>query len=123
MPLRLRRMAETMMLIAGRTSKQGTSLNAGKFKDEYREITSTLEMNTDDMTRLELKDGDSVRLSTAVGETVVRCKGRKPTDLPAGMLFIAYGPPSSELMGSDTAGTGMPMSKNFEVELEKLSEV
>ena len=116
-------MAETMMLIAGRTSKQGTSLNAGKFKDEYREITSTLEMNTDDMTRLELKDGDSVRLSTAVGETVVRCKGRKPTDLPAGMLFIAYGPPSSELMGSDTAGTGMPMSKNFEVELEKLSEV
>lgn len=116
-------MAETMMLIAGRTSKQGTSLNAGKLKDEYREITSTVEMNADDMTRLGLKDGDPVRLSTSIGHTTVRCKGRKPTDLPSGMLFIAYGPPSSQLMGSDTAGSGMPMSKNFDVLVEKVSEV
>ena len=34
-------MTETMTLIAGRTSKQGTSLNAGKLKDEYIEVTTT----------------------------------------------------------------------------------
>ena len=39
-------------------------------------------------------------------------------DLPAGLLFIAYGPLSSALMGSETAGSGMPMSKNIEVEVE-----
>ena len=55
-------MAETMTLIAGRTSKQGTSLNAGKLKDDYRAVTSTGEMNQDDMARLGLKDGDRVRL-------------------------------------------------------------
>jgi formylmethanofuran dehydrogenase subunit D len=109
--------AETMLLIAGRTSKQGTSLNAGKLKDEYRDVTSTVEMNALDMARLGLKDGDKVRLRTAVGETVVRCKQRKPEDLPAGMLFMAYGPPSSQLMAGDTAGTGMPISKNFVVEV------
>jgi len=112
-------MAETMVLIAGRTSKQGTSLNAGKLKDEYREVTSTVEMNADDMARLGLKDRDTVCLRTSVGETVVQCKGRKVTDLPAGMLFIPYGPPSSQLMGSDTAGSGMPLSKSFEVQVEK----
>lgn len=111
-------MSETMTLIAGRSSKQGTSLNAGKLKDEYRAVTSTVEMNVEDMARLGLAEGDPVRLRTAVGETVVSCKGRKVADLPTGLLFIPYGPPSSRLMGSDTAGSGMPISKNLEVEVE-----
>lgn len=113
-------MPETLTLIAGRTAKQGTALNAGKLKDEYREVTSTGEMNVEDMARLGLNDGDRVRLSTPAGETVVRCLGRKSEDLPPGLMFMAYGPPSSQLMGSDTACTGMPISKNLEVEVEPL---
>lgn len=113
-------MAEIMTLIAGRSSKQGVFLNAGKLKDEYRQVTTTVEMNVDDMARLGLQDGDQVRLRTAVGETVVRCKGRKAKDLPAGMLFIAYGPPATQLMDGETAGTGMPISKNLRVEVEPL---
>lgn len=115
-------MPETMTLIAGRTMKQGQSLNAGKLKDDYREVTSTGEMNLDDMARLGLKEGDAVRLKTAVGETVVRCKGRKPEDLPTGLIFMAYGPPSSQLMGSDTALSDMPLSKNLEVEVEPVAD-
>jgi formylmethanofuran dehydrogenase subunit D len=38
--------------------------------------------------------------------------------LPAGLLFMAYGPPSSQLMAGETQGTGMPNSKSFEVEVE-----
>ncbi len=49
-------MAETMILVPGRSSKQGTSLNKGKLKQEYLSVTSTLEMNSDDMQRLELED-------------------------------------------------------------------
>ncbi len=111
-----------MTLIAGRTSKQGTALNAGKLKDEYLEITSTGEMNLDDMAPLGLKEGDRVRLRTEAGEAVIRCKGRKPEDLPPGLIFIAYGPPSSQLMGSDTALSGMPLPKNLEVEVEPLTD-
>jgi len=111
-------MAETMVLIAGRSSKQGTSLNVGKFSDEYQEVTTTLEMNVDDMSRLGLNDGDGVRLRTAVGETIVRCQGRKAEDLPPGLLFMAYGPASSQLMDSETQNTGMPISKNIRVEIE-----
>ena len=114
-------MAETMILIPGRSNKQGTSLNKGKLKEEYMDVTSTLEMNQDDMARLGLNDGDQVRLSNDTGSTVVRCKGRKPEDLPVGVLFIAYGPPSSQLMASDTAGSGMPLSKHMEVQVEKIT--
>jgi formylmethanofuran dehydrogenase subunit D len=115
-------MAETMTLIAGRSSKQGTSLNVGKLKEEYIQVTSTVEMNEGDMVRLGLKDGDKVRLRTEIGEAVVQCKGRKAIDLPVGLLFMAYGPSSSQLMGGDTAGTGMPISKNLEVEVEPVVE-
>ena len=114
-------MAETMILVPGRSSKQGTSLNKGKLKEEYQEVTSTVEMNQDDMKRLDLVDGDQVRLHNSVGETIVRCKGRKVEDLPHGMLFIAYGPPSSQLMECDTAGSGMPLSKHMEVTVEKVA--
>ena len=36
------------------------------------------------------------------------------------MLFVPYGPPTCRLMGGDTDGTGMPTSKNWEVEVEPL---
>lgn len=111
-------MAEKMLLIAGRSSDQGTSLNEGKLESRYLEVTSTVEMNADDMTRLQLKPGDEVRLSTAVGSTVVRCKERKAEDLPVGLLFLPYGPASSQLMDGDTGASGMPISKNLEVLLE-----
>ena len=113
-------MTDKMILVPGRSSKQGTSLNKGKLKDEYIDVTSTLEINEDDMKRLGLENGDQVRLSNEIGHAIVTCIGKKSTDLPEGMLFIPYGPPSSQLMDSDTAGTGMPMSKHMEVTIEKI---
>ena len=113
-------MSNKMMLIPGRSSKQGTSLNKGKLKEEYLEVTSTLEMNKDDMEKIGLVDGDKVRLSNEIGETIVSCIGKKPEDLSVGVLVIPYGPPSSQLMASDTAGSGMPLSKHMMVDVEKI---
>lgn len=109
-----------MILIPVRSSKQGTSLNEGKLKEEYQKVTSTLEMNPEDMAKLNLVDGDEVRLRNEIGETIVRCLGKKPEETPVGTLFLPYGPPSSQLMDSDTAGSGMPLSKHMEVEIEKI---
>jgi formylmethanofuran dehydrogenase subunit D len=114
--------AQTMTLIGGRSSKQGTSLCAGKLGAEYIDLTSTVEMNVEDMARLGLHKDSRVRLRTPVGEAIVRCKGRETKDLPPGILFMAYGPLSSELMGGDTAASGMPISKNLDVEVEAVLE-
>lgn len=113
-------MPETMLLIAGRSSDQGTSLNRGKLKEEYQVVTSTVEMNENDMIRLGIQDGDLVKLSNETGETTATCRPAKASDLPSGLLFIPYGPGSSQLMASDTAGSGMPISKNFTVHVEKV---
>ena len=115
-------MAEIMTLIGGRSSKQGTTLCASKLGAAYAEISSTLEMNVEDMARLGLSNNSKVRLRTPAGEAILRCKGRETKDLPSGILFMTYGPLSSQLMAGDTAGSGMPISKNLDVEVEPVRD-
>ena len=67
-------MTETMLLVAGRTSDQGTTLNKGKLKPEYQEVTSTVEMGPEDMARLGIQDGDRLRLSTASASLTCRTR-------------------------------------------------
>jgi formylmethanofuran dehydrogenase subunit D len=108
-------MPEKFVLIPGRSTEQGTSCG-DKSSPQYVDATRTLRMNPGDMTRLGLENGARVRLRSPVAEISVTCVSAKD-ELPPGLLFIAYGPESSRLMGGDTQGTGMPDSKSFEVEL------
>ena len=117
------RMADTpasFVLIPGRTSRQGTSLNLGKFTEDYLQETGTLLMSPQDMERLKLDEGQPVRVTSHQGSVQLPCKAGRKGELPTGVLFIAYGPASSRLMGSDTHGTGMPDSKGLDVTVERL---
>lgn len=112
-------MPEEFILIPGRTSRQGTSLNEGKYTETYLEEINTLQIAPQDMKRLGLSDGDQVRMWNDVGDVQVPCKTAKGDELPPGMLFISYGDKSSQLMGGETHGTGMPDSKGLDVFLER----
>lgn len=107
-------MAEQFVLIPGRSSRQGVTLNEGKYTDGYRDETSTLRMNPQDMQRLGLTNGDEVRMWNDVGEVVVPCIDAKD-ECPEGLIFICYGDKSSQLMGGETHGSGMPDSKGLDV--------
>jgi formylmethanofuran dehydrogenase subunit D len=113
-------MATPFLLIPGRTSQQGTTLNEGKYTDGYREETGTLQMAPQDMQALGLKEGDRVRMWNDVGEVIVPVKAAKGDELPPGLLFISYGDASCRLMGGETHGSGMPDSKGFDVWIEPL---
>jgi formylmethanofuran dehydrogenase subunit D len=78
-------------------------------------------MNPGDMGRLALQNGDRVRLRTGQGAVELACQAAKANELPSGLLFLPYGDLSSRLMGGDKHGTGMPNSKGFDVELEKVT--
>src|SRR6266436_2381393 len=95
-------MPETFILIPGRTSRQGTTLNEGKLTAGYIDETSTLFMNPDDMARLGLKTSDRVRLSSEQGRVELPCQAAKAGELPPGLLFLPYGDASSRLMSGDT---------------------
>jgi formylmethanofuran dehydrogenase subunit D len=109
--------AKRFIMNAGRTSKQGQQINVGKDHAEYQAIVNTLTMHPDDMKALNLVSGASVLARSEYGEAVFQCKEGK---VPAGMVFVPYGPPTCRLMGGGTDGTGMPTSKNWEVEIEPI---
>jgi formylmethanofuran dehydrogenase subunit D len=110
--------AKRFIMNAGRTSKQGQQINIGKDHAEYQAIVSTLIMHADDMKALNVVSGSSVRVRSEHGEGVFLCKEGK---VPSGMVFVPYGPPTCRLMGQSTDGTGMPTSKNWEVEIEPIT--
>ena len=110
-------MAETFILIPGRTSRQGVGISEGKFEENYLSETHRLQMAADDMRRLDLAEGDWVRLTSLTGKVEVQVVPALRDELPAGLLFIAYGNLSSQLMAGDTHGSGMPTSKGLDVEL------
>ena len=110
--------AKRFLMNASRTSKQGQQINVGKDHAEYLAIVNTLIMNAEDMQALNLLAGASVRVRSEFGEAVFQCKEGK---VPTGIVFVPYGPPTCRLMGQSTDGTGMPTSKNWEVEIEPMT--
>ena len=103
---------------AGRTTKQGQQINIGKDSAEYQAIVSTVTMHADDMKAVGVTSGGSIRVRSEYGEVTFTCiEGR----VPVGMIFVPYGPPTCQLMGRYTDGTGMPTSKGWEVEVEPIA--
>jgi formylmethanofuran dehydrogenase subunit D len=98
-----------------RTTKQGQQINIGKDYPEYQAIVNTMTMNPDDMKAAGIAAGSSVRVKSDNGEATFLCQEGK---VPAGMIFVPYGPPTCRLMGQTTDGTGMPTSKGWEVQVE-----
>ena len=114
-------MAEQFILIPGRTSRQGVGISEGKFEENYQSETQRLQMAPADMQRLNLEEGAWVRVRSDTGEIEVAIAPAPRDELPAGLLFIAYGDLSSRLMAGDTHGSGMPTSKGLDVELEPIA--
>ena len=105
------------ILIPGRSTEQGTSVG-DKTSASYREVTRTVRMHPGDMERLGIAEGGRVQIHNEHGTIEVSCVVAARDELPVGVLFIAYGPESSRLMGGGTEGTGMPESKGIEVEVD-----
>lgn len=103
------------LLMPIRSNKQGVQINVGKDGDEYNAIVNTVQIHPDDLKELGGTSGATIRVRTDVGEATFTLK---EANVPRGLLFVPYGPPTCQLYGGDTDGTGMPTSKGWDVEVE-----
>ena len=106
-----------LILITGRSTRQGVGISEGKLLAEYQDVTSVVDLSKSDMARFGLREGDRVKLKTHYGEATVKCR---PEDLPEGMAFLAFGPVTGQLIGNETQASGMPDTKGLELELERV---
>lgn len=107
------------ILISGRTSKQGTSLELGKASEDYLANVAVVMMNEEDMREIGIAEGIPVKVRTRFGGTVVKCVKSR---LDRGTIFMPFGPWTSLITGSDTQGTGMPDLKGIEAEVSATEE-
>lgn len=108
-----------VVLISGRTAKQGASLEVGKTSEEYFENVAVIMMNEDDMKEIGVREGEPVKISTEFGSTVVKCK---KSEVNRGIAFMPYGPWVNMVIGMDTHGTGMPSYKGAKAEISATDE-
>ena len=108
---------QRFIMNAGRTTKQGQQINVGKDSPEYQAMVSTLTMHPEDMKAVGIPSGGTVRVRSDYGEATFTCVEGK---VPQGMIFVPYGPPTCRLMAQQTDGTGMPLSKGWEVQVEPI---
>jgi formylmethanofuran dehydrogenase subunit D len=107
-----------LILITGRSTRQGVGISSGKELEEYQTATTVILLNRSDMERFALQDENVVKLKTRFGSATVTCRS---ADLPEGMAFIPFGPTINQLVGGETQLSGMPDTKGFEIELEPVS--
>lgn len=104
-------------LITGRTREQAKGLHSGGGGSKgHIKATSRVEISPADMERLEISEGDIVRIRSTSGYVDVNAY---PGDLPAGLIFIPMGPSANRLVGPETCGTGMPSFKEQTVEITR----
>ena len=103
-----------LILITGRSTKQGTGISTGKEHLEYREATNVIDLSQADMERTGVIEGSIVSIKSEFGMAEVKCRR---ADIPEGMSFIAFGSVCNQLVGGETCASGMPDSKHLQVEM------
>jgi len=108
-------------LITGRTINQGCGKEHGKLSEEYISSVAICEMNSEDMKKLKIRDGDNIKVTTNLGSVVVKAKKSRRIQ-SSGVIFIPYGPWANLVLAPNTDGTGMPLLKGIWAKVELTSE-
>lgn len=102
-----------MLLITGRTLKQGLGLVRGKNSSDYRDEVVKVDVSRPDLEALGASEGNKIYLESDFGS--MTGIARVNEGLPKGMVFVPQGPFANRLIGGGTQGTGMPDYKGIKV--------
>jgi len=106
-----------VLLLTGRTLRQGQGKEYGKLSERYWKSVAICEIDPEDLKKLGIKENSPVKINTDYGSVVVRAV--KSLRAPhAGRVFVPYGPWASIIVNPSTQGTGMPSLKGIEARIE-----
>ncbi|MFX1318827.1 MAG: molybdopterin dinucleotide binding domain-containing protein [Promethearchaeota archaeon] len=100
-----------VVLLTGRTRRQGVGLEAGKLSQIYHEATTQIRLDPSDLEKLKIEPGDVVEVTTKHGSVVLHAELAERAS--EGMGFIPYGPWANCVISGDTDSTGMPTMKGL----------
>jgi len=98
-----------VVIITGRTIDQGKAIEGKKISEDLPNIAATCELCPEDMEKLKIKEGETVRLRTDYGENIFIAKPSKSLDV--GIVFIPMGLWANRVISPNTGNIGMPSFK------------
>ena len=104
-------------LLSGRTIEQGVGKEQGKSSRGYFEACSMVYMDSGDMKKLGLKNGDKVLVTTPQGSVVLTAIKYPRSETP-GLIYIPYGPWANAICSDATSSIGMPSFKGTPADVE-----
>jgi formylmethanofuran dehydrogenase subunit D len=109
-----------ILLLTGRTRRQGVGLEAGKLSDIYHDATTQIRLDPKDIEKMKIQPGDVVEVTTKHGSVILRAEeAPRPSE---GIGFVPYGPWANCLIGGDTDSTGMPTMKGLHATVKPAPE-
>ena len=104
-------------LLTGRTIEQGVGKEQGKSSPEYFEACSMVYMDGADMTKLGIRNGENVLVTTSNGSVVLKAV-KYPRGSTPGLIYIPYGLWANVIVSDETTSIGMPTFKGTPAEVE-----
>lgn len=98
-----------VVIITGRTLDQGKAIEGKKISEDLLNIAAICELCPEDMERLKIKEGETVKLRTEYGESILIAKPAKSLD--TGVVFIPMGLWANRVISPNTGNIGMPSFK------------
>jgi formylmethanofuran dehydrogenase subunit D len=108
-------------LVTGRTIEQGVAKEQGKSSPGYFDACSMVYMDSGDMKKLGLRNGDRVLVTTPQGSVVLKAE-KYPRDKIPGLIYIPYGPWANAVCSDVTTSIGTPSFKGTPAEVEAASD-
>jgi formylmethanofuran dehydrogenase subunit D len=103
------------MIVTYRDIFQSAALENSRFGEEYRKLSAVIMMDSGDIQKLGVAEGDTVVVKNTCGKVVVRVKESGYDVLHQGVAYMPNSPWSNALVSDDTGGTGVPRYKMIEV--------
>lgn len=108
-------------LITYRDIFQVEAQERDRFGKDYEKLSAGIMMSKNDLAKMGLKSGDSVKVANNNGSVVVEARESK-RDEPGGVAFMVNSPWSNVLVSDETGGKGIPEFKNITAKISLVKE-
>lgn len=93
---------------------QNTTQESSRFGQEYESLSAVIKLDSTDISKLTIKEGDTVIVKNSFGKVVVKAQRSGYEKEHPGIAYMVNSPWSNALVPEETGGTGVPRFKEFE---------
>ncbi|WP_319507218.1 molybdopterin dinucleotide binding domain-containing protein [uncultured Methanolobus sp.] len=107
-----------LKIVTYRDVFQNTAQESSRFSEEYEKLSAVIKIDQKDISRLAIKEKDTVIVKNSFGKVVVKVQKSGYEEEHPGIAYMVNSPWSNALVPDETGGNGVPKFKDFDVTVQ-----